>query len=157
IVEQLSHLGAGHTMVEFDLESDSTDHLDLRECKLGRDLVRRDPERVETARQASGFEHDDVVPKAAELVGAAQPGGAGADHSHAPACLRPWLEERDATRGRKIAGMPLKPADRDRRFQENLIHARAFAENFRGAGARTTAAENVGLENRSGGADLIVM
>src|SRR5262249_6566148 len=56
-----------------------------------------------------------------------------------------------------VTGMPLEPADRHRGFDYQVVHARPFTQDLGGASAGAAAAEDVGLQDRLGGADGVLV
>ena len=133
------------------------DPLDLGQGELGRDLVGGDAERIEAAGQVAGLEDDDVVPEPAQLVGAAQPGRSRADHGHPLARGRAGLEEPDAPVRRGVAGEPLEPADLHRRLRSASDRRRPPRRGPRSGRRGAAPAEDVGLEDRPGRADLVAV
>ena len=70
---------------------------------------------------------------------------------------RAGLEEADAAGRGGVAGEPLEPADLDRRLHEAAVDARPLAEDLGRAGPGAAPAEDVGLEDRPRGADLVAV
>ena len=132
--------------------------LDLGEGELGRDLVGGDAERVEAAGHVARLEDDHVVSEPSQLVGAAQPGRARADHGHplARRRARPRRTRRPCAAAASQANRWSRPIWTGA-FISSVIDARPFAEDLGRAGAGATAAEDVGVEDRPGRADLVAM
>ena len=57
----------------------------------------------------------------------------------------------------RMAGVPLEPAGVHRRPHQDVIDAGAFVQDFRRARPRATAAENVGVEDRLGRPDRVLV
>lgn len=69
----------------------------------------------------------------------------------------PWLEKPDAPECGRVAGEPLQAADLHRGLQKRTVDTRSLAEDLGGTRTRTTATEDIRLEDRRRRGDLVAM
>ena len=101
---------------------------------------------VEAAGLFARVEHGDVVPAQRQRVRAGEPRRPGADHrDFFP--RRGGAGERVALAHLPVGGDALQRADADRRTAFGHAHAGPFAQNFGGAHAGATAAENIRVQD----------
>ncbi len=144
-----------HPLVKAKVHADLPDQFHLRQGELRRDLVSGDTQRVQATRHITGLEDHDVMAFLPQLVSTTQAGRPGADDGYLLAGRRAGLEKPDVLHGGRIAGVTLQPPDLHRRLHQQAIHACPFAQNLGGASAGTTAAEDVGLQDRACGAEVV--
>src|SRR5437870_1808818 len=90
-------------------------------------------------------------------MSAAQAGGTGADHGYLLACWQTRLEKAYIPARGGVTGVPLQPADLNRRLHQHVIHTGAFAEYLRRACPGTTAAQDIRFQNRPGGPEVVLV
>ena len=90
-------------------------------------------------------------------MGTRQPSWTGTDDRDFLAGVRTGLKKIYALVARSVTGISLQTADFDRLLEQGVVHAGAFAKDFRRTGPRAGAAKDIRIENRFGGTHRVLV
>ena len=143
-------------LVEVDVDADLADHLDLGRAQTRSRSCRRRCRACRARRARPALRRRPRRGRACAARGAhVSPAGPEPTTATFLPVGGPGSKNRTCFCGGDVAGMALKAADLHRRLHQQPIDAGALAQNLGRTGTGATAAEDVGLEDRPGRADLV--